>query len=63
MSNLDTQSEYLNTPQAAELLGISRFYLARLAKQGTIPVAYKGPGRTGAYLFHRSDLEALKASA
>lgn len=61
MSNTGTTSELLNTPQAAEMLGITRFYLSRLARQGTVPYAYKAQGRTGVYLFRREDIERLAA--
>lgn len=53
--------ELLTSPQAAALLGKSHRTIHRLAESGGIPVAQKLPGPNGAYLFKRSDVEALLA--
>ncbi len=37
--------------------------ILRLAKSGKLPYAVKIPGKTGAYLFHRKDIERLKRAA
>ena len=55
------ESDYLTALEAAQLLGISRFYVAKLAREGRIPVQHKGTGRTGAYVFSRRELEAHRA--
>jgi hypothetical protein len=34
-----------------------------MAKAGTLTVAVKMPGDTGAYLFHRVDVEALAVAS
>ena len=37
--------------------------IARMAARGELPVAQKLPGRTGAYLFRRADVDALLTAA
>ena len=51
----------MSTVQAAELLGVTRFHVSKMARDGRIPVAHKGHGRTGVYLFRREDIERLAA--
>lgn len=52
----------LITTQAA--LDILRYAdpssVARLVKEGALTPALKLPGKTGAYLFHRADIERLR---
>lgn len=43
------------------MLGITRAGLIRLVQRGGITPAIKMPGKTGAYLFEREDVEALIA--
>ncbi|MDQ3307567.1 MAG: helix-turn-helix domain-containing protein [Actinomycetota bacterium] len=52
--------ELLSTSEAAEILGTSGVTVNRWAITGKLPVAHKMPGRTGAYLFARSDVEAFR---
>jgi len=47
----------IGTTEVAELLGWSRAKVKREALRGDLPHAYKMPGDTGAYLFHRSTVE------
>lgn len=56
-------NDLIGTDEAAQLLGVSRPTVKRKAKAGTLPVAIKMPGHTGAYLFRRADVEALMAVA
>ncbi|MFM8155410.1 MAG: helix-turn-helix transcriptional regulator [Actinomycetes bacterium] len=49
--------------EVCELLHISRSGLDRWLDAGRLTPALKLPGKTGAYLFHRSDIEALKGAA
>lgn len=58
-----SQSAIIGTAEAADLLGWSIAKVKREAKTGRIPVHSKLPGRTGAYLFQRSDLEAVRKAA
>jgi excisionase family DNA binding protein len=52
-------TELLGVSEAAKLIGCSERTVKRLAKTGELPHALKMPGQTGAYLFHRNDVEAL----
>ena len=52
-------TELLGVSEAAKLIGCSDRTVNRLAKTGVLPHAHKMPGQTGAYLFHRADVEAL----
>lgn len=45
--------------EAAELLNVSVFHIARLAKSGDLPTAMKAPGKRGARFFLLADVEAL----
>lgn len=55
-----SQSELLGVSEAAEIVGVSIATIKRAAVAGALPVALKMPGATGAYLFHRADVEALR---
>jgi predicted DNA-binding transcriptional regulator AlpA len=46
----------LSAAETAELLGYSVATIKRRAKDGTLPVAMKLPGATGAYLFDRNEV-------
>ncbi len=54
-----SQSELLGVSEAAALVGVSIATIKRAASAGQLPIAHKMPGQTGAYLFHRTDVEAL----
>lgn len=43
------------------MLGLTRTGLLRLVQRGALVPVVKLPGRTGAYLFDRTDVEALVA--
>lgn len=45
--------------EAARILGLSRSQVNRLAATGRIPFVVKAPGVRGAYIFDRTDIEAL----
>lgn len=55
--------DLLTTTQAAALLGLERSVIARWAQFGKLQVAMRLPGETGAYLFLRSDVEAMRPEA
>ncbi len=62
MANED--DDLVTATDAAEMLGVSKPTLNRMALEGALPAAHKLPGLRGARLFRRSDVEALaKASA
>jgi excisionase family DNA binding protein len=57
-------SDLLTTAQAAEILGKSVPTVNRWAAEGVLSPVQKLPGRTGAYLFTRDEIErARDASA
>ena len=51
--------DLLTTAQAAEIVGRSVPTVNRWAAEGILTPAQKLPGLRGAYLFRRSDVEAL----
>lgn len=65
---MDTDSDLITSFEAGLLLRKSARTVQRMARtnenpQGVLPVAQKLPGPNGAYLFRRSDVEALLTSA
>jgi len=54
-------SELLGTAEVAQLLSKDVRTVHRMIRQGEIP-AQKLPGRTGAYIIRRTDVEALLAT-
>ncbi len=56
-------SDLVGTTEAAGILGVSARTVKRYAKAGRILVpATKMFGDTGAYVFHRADIERLAAA-
>ncbi len=49
----------IDSSKAAEILGLSRSQVNRMATTGSLPVLYKLPGIRGAYIFELADIEAL----
>lgn len=56
------QGEFITVQEAAEILGWSTTTMHRRIADGTLPVAQKLSGRTGAYIFRRSDVEEIAAT-
>lgn len=52
-------AELVGTAEAAQILDCSIWTVRRLRLAGRLVPAQKMPGETGAFLFHRSDVEAL----
>ncbi len=57
MSN--SYPDLVSTSEAAEMLKITPKTISRYAQDGRLRPATKLPGLTGAYLFNRTDIEAL----
>lgn len=55
--------ETVTTAQAAELLGKSVATINRMVLLGRITPHLKLPGKTGAYLFDRDQIESLRPAA
>lgn len=58
MHNAD---ELIGSAQATELLNIDRSTLTRWTKAGRLKTAHELPGRTGARLYRRADVDQLVA--
>jgi len=54
--------DLVNTAEAAQILHLDRSAFVRRVQMGKVPVHYRAPGRTGAYLFRREDIEALASN-
>lgn len=54
--------EHLSASEAAAIIGKSNATVKRLAKAGTLPIAFKLGRGKGAYVFHRADVEAYAAA-
>jgi excisionase family DNA binding protein len=60
---MSTQPDDLvGAAEAARILDVTRTHLTRLVRAGTLPVAMKLAGRTGAYLFDRNAVNDLKTT-
>jgi predicted DNA-binding transcriptional regulator AlpA len=53
------EDDFLTTAQVADILNYTVPWVNKLAATGRLPVAQKLPGRTGAYLFSRSEIERI----
>lgn len=54
-------SAHLTTAEACEILAKDRATITRWVEAGKLTPAHKLPGRTGAFLFSRADVEKLAA--
>lgn len=54
-------ADFIGTRQAADILNVDRSVLTRLVQSGRLTRAHQLPGRNGAALYRRSDVEALAA--
>lgn len=52
-------TDLITVVDAANRLGLSRWKVTRMAKDGELPVAFKAPGLRGARMFHRADVERI----
>ena len=55
--------ELLTATQVGSLIGRSGRTVVRMAEAGKLAIAAKLPGPSGAYLFRRSDVDALIQAA
>ena len=56
---MQMHSDLIGTRDACEILGIDRATLTRRVAAGKV-ASHKLPGKTGAYLYSRADIEALR---
>lgn len=58
------RDDLITTAEACEILGdaepLDRSTVSRWVQLGKLKYAKRFPGRNGAFLFHRSDVEALR---
>lgn len=63
MANETTSLDLIGTAEAARILGyVDKSTITRWVQDGRLNVAHRQPGRNGALLFKRSDVEALAAA-
>lgn len=53
--------DLITTAEASAILGVTVAWVNKLAAAGRLPVAQKLPGRTGAYLFRRDEIEDARS--
>jgi predicted site-specific integrase-resolvase len=58
-----TKSELVSAAEAAQIRKVSRATINRLAAAGLLRVAHQMPGKTGARLFDRAEVESLPAKS
>lgn len=51
--------DLIGSAEAAEILGKDQATISRWVANGTLKPATKLPGLSGAFLFHRTDIETL----
>jgi predicted site-specific integrase-resolvase len=51
--------DLIGSAEAAEILGKDQATISRWVANGTLTPATKLPGLSGAFLFHRTDIETL----
>lgn len=54
-------SRLISTLEAARHIGVTPRTVARLVKRGDLEAAHRLPGKTGAYLFTREEVEHCRA--
>ncbi len=61
MPPMQNEATLVGVADAAEVLGLSVDTVKRAARSGQLAPAIKMPGKTGAYLFRREDVEQFAA--
>jgi hypothetical protein len=57
-----TSDDLIGSTESCRILNVDKTTLARWASSGQLVAAHKLPGRNGAYLFRRGDINALAES-
>jgi predicted site-specific integrase-resolvase len=55
-----SHTDLIGSSESCRILEIDKSTLSRWVADGVITPASKMPGRNGAYVFHRRDVEALR---
>ncbi|MCV7102533.1 helix-turn-helix domain-containing protein [Mycobacterium palustre] len=58
---MHNQEPFVGAAEACQILRVHATTLGRWTKNGVITPAHKLPGKNGAYLFKRADVEKLAA--
>ena len=58
---MTSASDFIGSTEATRILNIDKATLSRWVTSGVLTPAHKLPSRNGAFLFHRTDIEALAA--
>jgi excisionase family DNA binding protein len=61
LSTMHNKEPFIGAAESCQLLDCHAATLGRWVKNGTIAPAHKLPGKNGAYLFRRADVEELAA--
>lgn len=56
-----TESEFIGTAEVCKLLHVHQATVGRLVASGDLEPAHKLPGKNGAYVFRRTDVDDLIA--
>lgn len=60
-SHSDSPPEFIGSAEVARLLRINQVTVSRWVTSGDLVPAHKLPGKNGAYLFNRADVDRLVA--
>lgn len=55
--------DLIPTSEAAKVLRVHVATISRMVARGDLTPAVKTPGKRGAYLFHREDVDALREAS
>lgn len=58
---MHTDTELIGSSEVCRILQINPSTVGRWVESGRLTPAHKLPGRNGAYLFHRADIDAIAA--
>jgi predicted site-specific integrase-resolvase len=57
---MDVDDDLIGSAEAATILSVDQATISRWVANGTLTPATKLPGLSGAFLFHRTDIEKLQ---
>lgn len=61
LTHMETGTDLIGSSESCRLLSVHPATLSRWVGGGILTPAHKLPGKNGAYLFHRADVEKLAA--
>lgn len=62
LSHMETGTTLIGSSESCRILNVHPATLSRWVGSGTLTPAHKLPGKNGAYLFNRADIEKLAAA-